>query len=367
MNMLREKIKHGVPSLAALLVMALAGAAVLHPVGASAARVDDLYTAIVPVSPRAGNSLKGAFDRALGEVLIKVTGVPGIASDISRAGAMPDASSLVQQYSRLPDNQVSVSFDPRAIRDALDVAGLPVWNSDRPLVAVWLAVDDGRGQRIILADGSGEVVDKGDSENDAAAAITALELSGEARGLPLVLPLMDTVDLTAVSFAEVWGNFRDPIMQASQRYGADALLVGRARSFAPESKVRWSLTLGDERTDWDGYVGSGPERAAEYLAQRLATYADSADTVRVRVTNVASLEIYGQLRRYLVSLNLIESATVAKVSNDQLEFDLVIRGDLQRLESALDRSAMLQPATSESDLPDFGRRPDLVYAWTAES
>ncbi len=342
-------------------VAALLGLACLPVDLAWAARVDGLYGATVTLSADAANPLNEAFGRALDQVLVKVTGMPEAGRDAARASLLPDAAGLVQQYSRLPDNQLSAQFDARAIRSALDSAGLPVWGEDRPLVVIWLAVDSGGGRRSILSDGSASLPltsSNIDTLRD------VLALAADMRGLPVVFPLVDAEDLGVVSFADIWGDFRGPIMQASKRYGADAFLIGRARNMDVEDdSVRWTLTIGSEQASWRGNIANGPEQAAEYLAQRLATYADSADTLRVLVMNVDTLEKYGQLKKYLSTLNIVEQATVARANGDQLEFELIVRSDLQRLERTLDRSRLLQPASSETDMFELGRLPDLVYTW----
>lgn len=364
MSILREKnlpvISTGLLSLVFVLISGL----YLQANTAAAARVDNLYSATVTLSANAPQPLNKAFERALGQVLVKVTGLPEAGRDAARAGLLPNPASLVQQYSRLPDNRLSAQFDARAIRAALDSAGLPVWGENRPLVAIWLAVDSGGGKRLILSDGSGKTTGSKDKVD---ALRSGLVRSADERGLPVVLPLVDAEDLGGVSFSDIWGNFQGPIMQASQRYGADAILIGRANSFdMADDQIRWTLTSGSEQASWRGDISTGPGQAADYLAQRLATYADSADTLRVLVRNVDTLEKYGQLKNYFSGLNIVEHATVARVNADQLEFDLIVRGDVQRLEGVLSRSRMLQPASIETDALEAGRLPDLVYVWAAD-
>jgi len=344
--------------------MALLLSPVLCMQSAWSARVDDLYSATVPLSPNAANPLNDAFGRALGEVLVKVTGLPDAGSAAARVGVLSDAGKLVQQYSRLPGNKLSARFDPRAVRRALDAGGLPVWAENRPLVAIWLAVDTGAGRRLILSEGSDEserTLAQVDELRD------ALLQSADSRGLPMVLPLVDAQDLGVVTFADIWGDFPGPVTQASQRYGADAILIGRTRSAdVANDQVRWTLTIGNERAAWQGTIVSGPAQAADILAQRLATYADSAGTLRVLVRNVDTLEQYGQLRKYFAGLSIVEQSSVAHVNANDLEFELVVRGDAQRLERTLNRSRLLQPISSESDTLETGRPPDLVYAWASD-
>ena len=49
----------------------------------------------------------------------------------------------------------------------------------------------------------------------------------QLRGLPLVMPIMDLTDLSAVTITDVWGRFSQPVAQASARYMAEAVVVIR--------------------------------------------------------------------------------------------------------------------------------------------
>jgi hypothetical protein len=334
---------------------------------ASATRVEDLYAATVKMNPQASNPLNDAFERALGKVLVKVTGLPEAGAAEARVGALSNAGQLVQQYRRLPNNRLQASFNARAVRAALDAAGLPVWGESRPLVAVWFALDNGDGNRLILTEGSG-AAEAGLEAGQVDELRKLLVATAAARGLPMVLPLVDAEDMSIVTFADLWGDFPGPVMLASQRYGADAVLVGRARSTdVGGNRVRWTLTMANEQFAWEGALNSGPAQTAAMLAQRLATTADSAGTLRVLVRNVDTLEKYGRLRNYFANLSIVEKSTVAHVNGSELEFELVVRGYVKRLEGTMNRSRLLQPASIESDLMELGRLPDLVYTWAEDS
>jgi len=347
-----------------LLVALLAFGIGLTDGDARATSVSGLYGAVVNLDNGASAPSRDNFDEALSWVLVKVTGFSEAESAAARARLFPNSSSLVQRYSLLPDEQVQIDFDPVAVRKVLDGAGMPVWGSDRPLVAVWLAVDSGGGQRYILSGGSGGgSSSQDDAEDDLRVAVEDI---ADSRGLPIVLPLVDAQDLSRVSFSDLWGDFRDPVVQASQRYGAEAVLIGRARSMSLDAQgVRWTLVAGGEQAAWQGNVLSGPAEAAAFLARRLATYADSAGSLLLRVTGVDDMDKYGQLVSYFRSLNIVESTGVSRVDGDSVEFELVVRGDAKRLATALNGSRLIVPVKEPLTADGSGRLPDMVYAWPA--
>jgi hypothetical protein len=325
---------------------------------ATAARVAGLYGAVVEIPRGAVQPKADSFDEALSIVLVKVTGQPDAGSPAVRRSLFPNASAIVQQFSVLDDGFARIDFDAKAVRNALDRAGMPVWGEDRPLVAVWLAVDAGGGQRRIVSGGEAQSDDEVDQLGQIVTAAAA------DAGLPVVVPLVDANDLARVSFSDLWGDFRTPVVEASRRYGAEAVLIGRTRSLNPEAQgVRWTLVTGSEQAAWQGDIWSGPGETAVYLARRQATFANSAGRLRLMVTGVDSLDKYGQLMAYLKELGIVETVSVGHLAADNVEFDLVVRGDANRFAQTLDNGRRLVRGQQPTALGDVRPLPDLVYRW----
>lgn len=345
----------GIAGFAVLLLAVL-----LYAGPANATRMPGLYGADVDATGASGSGLDAAFDKALEQVLVKLTGLPEAGEPAQRQRLFPNPAALVQKYTVQPGNRLRVDFDPAAMRTALDSAGLPLWDVDRPLVVIWLAIDGGEDARFILADGA---TDAPELEGDALAdlQLALLDVASQ-RGLPVVIPMLDAIDITRVTFADVWGEVREPIVAASERYGAEAVLIGRADSLdinAPT--VRWTLIAGDEEASWDGTVASGPAEAANVLSRQLATYADGGGTQRVVVAGINSFSQYGSLLQYLRALPIVESATILRVDGQSVEFELEVRGDAERLRRTLDTSALLVAGNAPQD-PARAAPPELVYS-----
>ena len=226
---------------------------------AGAVEVTSLYTAEVPFNGSAANARENAYRAALSVILVRITGTTAASESEELAAIFPNPAQFVTQFRPGPDDTLVVSMDGPELERVLKRAGAAVWGSERPLTVVWLAVDWGLGQREIVA------ADDADNRPGAARSIDRNRLLRERvqevatrRGVPIVFPLMDTKDLQNIGFSDIWGGFDDQLLEASARYEAPSVLVGRIRSDSGQPP-RWTWYLGDSRFAWPG----GPEQAID--------------------------------------------------------------------------------------------------------
>lgn len=330
--------------------------------GAGAARVTDLYAALVPAGDGVSQNRSALFGAALRQVLVKVTGRRDVATDPVVMSRFASADTFVEQYRTNSDGSLWVLFDQAALRRTLDSLEQPVWGAERPLTLVWLVMDYGDGRRDILAaepdvdteTGAGPEAGAGvlavsppvpgDREERQATVREILENTARERGLPMILPIVDSEELDIVSISDVWGGFTESLVLASQRYGVDAILVGRAQvRTVATARVRWTLIRGEERFDWDGDIASGPDRIADFFAARLATASGAPGGIRLQVDGVNSFDDYGRLSRYLSALDVIEDYSVDEVADQTVIFSLLVRGDADRLMRSIALRRVLQP------------------------
>ncbi len=314
-----------------LLLLALVGL----PAMAMAARVADLFAASVPASTASTTGNAAAFAVALRQVLVKASGRQA-AAEPAVIATFGDPGALVQQYRRDPAGNLWVQFDPAAIRRGLAAANLPAWAEDRPGTLVWLAYDNGAGDRDIVPGSGGTGV--------AVALREQLLEAAAGRGVPLLLPLRDSQELEAPGAGDVWGEFTDVIRRASVRYQADVILVGRARLFAQgPADVRWTLLAGAQRADWRGGITDGPGGLAERLAADVAVAPAGQGSVRLAVSGVQTFDQYGGLLTYLAGLGVVQSVAVADIRGEYLSFDLQLRSDTAELARQLATRRVLEP------------------------
>lgn len=336
--------------------------ALLLPLPADAVRVENLHRTEVEVIDKSGEQREAGFRRALEQVLLKISGsmdvldepalqpmlevsaryvqqyrYEDIEDDGDRTGDSEDAAETDEDAEPAPAYRLEVVFGQSRIEDELRERGITVWGPYRPEILVWLAYDDGRQRQLVGADG--------DSDMD-----EILGTAADRRGMPLLLPLLDTEDRRRIEYLDVQGGFFDSVREASERYGADLVLVGHVRRTGGDWSGAWTLLEADERRGWQTraedageVVQAGIGRLADHLSEVLAGRDSERSRVRVRVLDTDSLDDYARLGHYFERLPRVEGSQVVRVTPQEILFELDLHGRLVDLERAIALDDLLQP------------------------
>ena len=334
-----------------LIATALVGAG---SSGLSAAIVEDLYsvTVIRNVALAPGQVRRTQQDEirfALGQLLPRVTGRLDAALEPALADLLQNAETYVEQIGSLDRETLLVTFNARAIEDALIARDQPIWGPERPLTLLWLAIDAGQGERGILAAGEA-MTDMSPGFLELQANFRDQLLSGaKERGLPLSLPLMDLQDMSALNYIDIVGGFTDQLSKASIRYGADAVLTGLARVTRSGVNVQWTLLKDGGRFALGGtLMRDGLNRLADLYAAEFSTFGGVRTTL-VTVLGIETLDDYGRVMRYLESLSLLEAVGVEEFVDGALSVRVYARGGTTVLARVLGLSNILTPTVVPLD------------------
>jgi len=320
-----------------LLVMLFAAGGVV------AADTSALYTARVPFDARNPQSREQAYEEALTEILLRITGSQNPVPPQQVKEWFPNPARYVMQYRPGEDDTLWVTLDGESLERVLRDAGYTVWGAERPLTLVWLAVDWGDGER--------EIVASGDPERTAAELRSIdrnrllrerIEEVAMERGVPVAFPLLDAEELESVSFSDIWGGFNDHLLEASRRYGANSILVGRIRPDTVQQN-RWSYFFGSERREWTGEAEQAINLLADTLAEQFAITGNAPlETISLTISGVDSIAAYGAVHSFMQSLNVVESLAIDTVSGDRIRYQVKTQGGRERLQRALDMSRVLE-------------------------
>jgi len=310
---------------------------------ANALEMTSLYSVEVPFDPQDPDS-KNTYRTALNQVLIRVTGTTAAAESTQLAELFPNPGRYVSTYRKGPDNSVIVSLDGAAIETVLRQSGAMVWGSERPLTLMWLAVDWGQGEReIVAADDAQRLPGASRSIDRNRLLRERVQDVADLRGVPVVFPLLDTEDLQNLSFSDIWGGFDDRLLEASSRYAATSVLVGRIRPQDLQAQ-RWTWYLNDERQDWTGEPEEIVNLMADALAFRFALRGDEPlDVFRLTISGIDSVVAYGEVQRLVENLAAIDKHVVKIVDGDRITYEVQVQGGVERLQRALAQSRLLEP------------------------
>jgi hypothetical protein len=290
-----------IAALASLLAVAAA-----QP--ASAGRVVRVYTAAV-----ASADSPAALQEAMRQVLVRATGRREARNDPALAAIVADASRYVQLYRPTPSGSTEVVFDANAVEEAIAGAGRNAWETNRPFTLIVLdppltgtAADDARR----------------DIERDAA-----------ERGLPVSVVPLALADGAGVELE------RSVILQNAQRFGGDAVLVGRNEG---GSGWQWTLYGPVASSSWSGGFESGVHGAVDALARTEETsFALAEAEARIAIDNVVTLADYAGVERLLESVPGVRNVSLDEANGATVTFRVLARGGADGLEQQLAGSARL--------------------------
>jgi len=322
-----------------------------------AATVTSLYQAQVVLPDTDKQSEQKAREEALEQVLIKVSGQSGITQNEVIRKAVANNSPYVSQFgygSLGGQKTLELSFDRARIRNLLTQANSTLWGEQRPSVLVWM-VNDANRSRDIVWDQSGNAFGP------------QLKGAADSRGVPVLMPIGDFEDVTAINIPDIWGGFVQPIAGASARYQPDAVLVVRVRQQTDESvQLGWQLFADKPEHLTSSQTAPAEGRSAgtsvEALTEMMNQVADqlaakyavqlggaSEGNFAIEVGNIQSTEDFFTLERMLTDL-----ASVASVNTSKLQGDRVVFGvNLLSSEAAFKRELGQDRRLSQNTTVDY--------------
>lgn len=322
-----------------------------------AVNVSGLYEAEVTVPDQKSAHREAAVKTAMRTILIKITGDRFAPQRTSLAPVIQQAESYVQQYRyiKVTDENTGddteagtelnlwIKFDESTLNTALRNLGVPVWGKERPTTLVWVAIQDEEGRHLIGLESDPDY-------------IRILDERARRRGLVLIFPLMDLEDNANLRVSDVWGGFSRAIMEASKRYRADTILVGKVASSVPGIwEAHWTSYIGDRSSRWrsegvlpDVVLDEGVDGHADLLASRFVGTTGSTETAQlsILVTNITTAGQYARVLKYLRSLSSVTDVQVEVVEPGSVRFAVTAHGGEPAIRQAIMLGRLMEPVSN---------------------
>jgi hypothetical protein len=289
-----------------------------------------LYEAEVKVNGQGQAERSAGFARAMSQVLGKLTGDrsatsrPGVGQELRRADEYVKSYDYRQDEGRSATGAPTftttlvVRFEPDQIDAIAATLGLPVWPEPRPKPVLWLAIDDGRGPRLVAL-----------AQTNAARAVLDRALE---RGYRLGLPSGGAAEQAAVG--AIWRGDTAAIARLSSRYSPPMQLIGKLFrapeggwtaewTFVDSGKVlsTWESTQPDARRA----MATGADGAADALSRKYAkrsTAAGEPGRYVVQIDGIRGNEDYLRLMSYLQGLAVVRGMAPVRAAPDALVLEL---------------------------------------------
>lgn len=325
-------------------------------------RLPSFYTAEVSVSSQNASERSGATVRALMQVLVRLTGNPQAASNNVVRRATSNVQALTTASSFRQDSEIvngvpvyktvlTVTFDPDSVDALIAGAGLKYWSNVRPKPILWLAIDDGRGARLVT----------GKQTN----VVKPLATRGLERGMRFLLPAGTGPEQAAV--ASIVALNAPALQVLTARYRNDAQLIGkvyrRAAGWAADwvmtdagaELARWSFTDADPRR----VIASGVDEVANALARRDSVYLETgiSGLYTIDVIGVGTQSEFVRLMSYLQTMAIVRKVTVLEASPGQLRLQLDLSIGMRGFRTMVGTGGTLRAlsdADADSAIPSSG-------------
>ena len=220
--------------------------------GTMAAAADDLYRAQATVTGQGEANRMIGFASCLEDVLIKVSGAPKLAGDRRLAAYKSNAKGLVRAFSyhdqmsgtptrdeqgtRDRPYDLIVDFDEKKIDDLLKTLRLKPWLSHRPVLAVFVEMQQGPKKYLVTADTDQSALQR-----------EALFAAAARRGMTIVLPGAAALAESSINGAEFGTTRSSAFGSVAARQGGEVVLIGRL--VWVDRELGWATQW---QMDWQG-------------------------------------------------------------------------------------------------------------------
>ena len=278
-----------------------------------------------------------AKKEGLVNVLVKVSGQQAIADNEVIKKALTQSDRYVTQMSFVDYDDaprgMKLGYNSKMVLSLLTQAESSIWETPRKSVLVWI-VNEYNYQRSIIWEQSNNSL------------ITRIKDAANKRGLPVMFPVGDFDDVTSIEIPDLWGNFKKPIADASERYNPQAILIvkvsGNSSTWTlfdskPEHLVMASKKSIEGRVSGSVQLADMVNEVSDYFAKtytrNLGGVESESETVSIK--GIHTTRSFFTIEKQLKQMNSVASVQVNTIQGDKVTYTLSLLGDYQQFDDEL--------------------------------
>jgi hypothetical protein len=255
-------------------------------------------------------------------VLVRATGARDAANDPALAGILAQAPQyVIATRPAASGSGTTLVFDAAALERDITAAGRAVWPSERPLLL------------IVLTGGPASGVFETRRQVEG-----TLDATGNRRGQPIRVARPEALNLPTTG--DIPG---DVALQAAQRMGAEAVVVGYGDAVSDGGAWRWTLFAPGISESWSGSLEEGVNGSTDVFVRNAQAFAALPETtLLVEVEGVPSLRDYARVTDILAAAGGVRSVQLAEAAGSHATFTVLTRGGVDALQGSLAANANLE-------------------------
>ncbi|MEE3003810.1 MAG: DUF2066 domain-containing protein [Pseudomonadota bacterium] len=324
-------------------------------------KYDGLYVSSVIVKNKTDQEWRRAVKDAFDEVLVKVSGNPGVNTLSSIKDEMLTHKQIVQQFSYEnaagKDGEsvlsLKVNFDIEMVNDILKKSGQMIWGDIRPETMVWFLND---------SDSSNVVITDQDDES------RIFKDVATKWGVNLYFPITD-IKYNSLANLDIDSNdVTRLVKEFSARYNVEQILIGQHdRRFS--DKFNWKLVTVDDEYSWsydntsfNESISNAIGHMVKDMVSRNAVFQEDylESVTTVSFSNVSSLSSYQSLLNFLKSSPIVSEFYVDKVQDNYVSFSIISKGGSVALSDYFQKNKNKFALIAD---PDAYETVEMAYSW----
>ncbi len=313
---------------------------------ASAVTVDKIYTITIQVKDTTPETRKAAMPEAFDKLIRKVASSHTVLNNHEIMVAREQADKFVNNYFYRADGAqqlLTLQYNELMLENLLANIGRASLGKNRPQILLWLVLSESNHPAFVTASTHSAVANK-------------IDLLASDYGLPMILPLLDLSERQTVSEQDVIDFNTRPLQQASERYNADAILLGKLKYEANTWLCEWRLIDGTREAVWNS-SGADLEAQMDLMASNLAGHMVAArgkikhvadresnvqrNSICLRINGINSVADYAKILDHLQQNSALKDVEIGSVDHTQATFLIQAEGGKDAIISALSNDPLL--------------------------
>ena len=329
--------------------------------------VTDLYNISIPVTQNQGPSQnkEELLSLGLNKLLVKLSGNSNIDDNEIIQEALKDPKQFLQEYQIIKNSEGRLDlrqvYNKMSIDSLISKAKITTWGVSRPLLLLWVLVEQDFGGRNLIIES--EI-------NDDISGLVKNQINdiSNKRSVPIAWPIYDLDEQQSLKFKNLWNFDKTNILTLSEKYRPDVIVLGKIYPDGDSWVIKWLINdqtyiFDSKKESLELDITNSFNEMINLIAQEYASIPKKQDALAsnifyLKVTNVENMNKLIKLRDYLKNIKTITSSNLKELNDNTVTFEISLDNDKELFIKELKLERKLIKVNNDID-----NNKILYYRW----